>query len=81
MAGKPFRRWIWNWVEGKVITYKFVQGVFVTKARGGGIALYLHGPSRSNLLSLARSVHGCRWETFYIFAYCGLVVGIQALNG
>ena len=23
---------------------------------------------------------GCRWETFHIFAYCGLVVEIQPLN-
>ena len=26
------------------------------------------------------SFHGCRWETFYIFAYCGLVVEIQPLS-
>ena len=25
---------------------------------------------------MTHSLHGCRWGTFYIFAYCGLVVGI-----
>ena len=25
-------------------------------------------------------LHGCCWETFYIFAYCGLVVEIKPLN-
>ena len=28
----------------------------------------------------ASAAHGCCWETFYILAYCGLVVGIQPLH-
>ena len=31
------------------------------------------------LLDMA-ATHGCRWETFYMFAYGGLVVEIQPLN-
>ena len=39
-----------------------------------------HGVSFRRMFSEGKGHHGCCWETFCIFAHCGLVVEIQPLN-
>ena len=52
-----------------------MKAVATTTLRGKGQAPLWN----SSRVSITPS-HGCCWETFYIFAYCGLVVEIQPLN-
>ena len=37
-------------------------------------------PSLNQRFGSKPPIHGCCWDTFYIFAYCGLVVELQPLN-